>query len=139
MFAAVLLASEGYGKPLKGEKLSSEYILGSIEASSEPDRDANATSVLRNEREAPSTEEYLKNYCSGLTPRSSGTSNPCKAGSYVCHGKVEIVCRPMSFSCLSSITNVGTPSCKPKYEWVRINLGSAGEKRVKRTTDCECA
>lgn len=139
LFAAVLLASEGNGKPLEAEQLSNEDVLGSIEASSEPNRDANVTSVLRNKREAPSPEEYLKYYCSKKTPRLSAASNSklCEAGSYVCYGNVEIVCSKTSFSCLSSIPKCNYASCKPIYEWVTINLGSTG-KRVRRTKACTC-
>ena len=141
LFAALLLASEGNGKPLEAEQLSNEDVLGSIEASSEPNRDANVTSVLRNKREASSPEEYLKYYCSKNIPRllPASSSKLCEAGSYVCLGYYEIVCKTTSFACLSSVPRVGSPDCIPDFGWVNITLGSGGNRRVRRTVGCKCA
>ena len=141
LFAAVLFASEGNGKPLKAEQLFYEDVLGSIEASSEPNRDANVTSVLRNKREASSPEEYLKYYCSKNIPRllAASSSKLCEAGSYVCLGYYEIVCKTTSFACLSSVPRVGSTDCIPDFRWVNITLGSGGQRRVRRTYKCNCA
>ena len=91
----MLLASEGNGKPLKAEQLFYEDALGSTEASSEPNQDTNVTSVLRNKRDMSLSKEYLKNYCRGMTlsPPAESNSNPCEAGSYLCHEILKIVCK----------------------------------------------
>ena len=137
----MLFASEGNGKPLKAEQLFYEDVLGSTEASSEPNQDTNVTSVLRNKRDMSLSKEYLKNYCRGmtLTPPAESNSNPCEAGSYLCHEIMEIVCKNTSFACLSSVPRVGSPDCIPDFGWVNITLGSGGNRRVRRTVGCKCA
>ena len=137
----MLFASEGNGKPLKAEQLFYEDVLGSIEASSEPNQDTNVTSVLRNKRDVSLSKEYLKNYCRRKTRSlpAASNSNPCVAGSYLCLGIVEIVCKTTSFACLSSVPRVGSPDCIPDFGWVNITLGSGGKRRVRRTVGCKCA
>ena len=141
LFTAVLLASEGNGKPLKAEQLFYEDALGSTEASSEPNQDTNVTSVLRNKRDVSLSKEYLKNYCRRKTRSlpAASNSNLCEEGSYLCLGYKEIVCKTTSFACLSSVPRVGSPDCIPKFGWVNITLGSRGLRQVRRTIECKCA
>ena len=135
----MLLSSEGYGKPYTTEQLLSKRDQSIAKVDFWRNGDVHETSVLRGKRDASNAKEYLRNYCSKPTQLSQSTMK-CVAGSYVCHGYNEIVCSKTSFACLSSVSKFGYPNCTvSKFEWVTINLGSGGEKQVRRTSNCSCA
>ncbi|XP_022804533.1 uncharacterized protein LOC111341788 [Stylophora pistillata] len=88
---------------------------------------------------------YLRHHCSqpGEEILQDQTANsPCEAGSYPCHGYIELVCKNYSFACLRSLNKYGSRidiKCVPRFDYVTIDLGSEGERRVKRTRGCGCA
>ena len=134
----MLLASQGYGKPHRTEQLLSKRNQSIAEVDFWPNGDVNETSVLRGERDASNEDEYLSSYCS-KSAQSRQRAKKCVRGYYVCHGHEEIVCKSTSFACFSSVPKVESPYCVPKFEWVTINLGSGGIRKVRRTSDCSCA
>ena len=78
-----------------------------------------------------------------VQPRKEGLQNktmqsPCEAGWYPCHGSAETVCKNRSLACLSSLAKIGSSLCVPQYEWVTIELGTEGKRRVRRTKTCNC-
>ena len=134
----MLLSREGYGNPHRTEQLLSKRNQSIAEVDFWPNGGVNETVVLRGKRDASNEDEYLSSYCSKPTQLRQ-TAKKCVRGYYVCHGHEEIVCKSTSFACLSSVPKVESPYCVPKFDWVRINLGSRGIRKVRRTSDCSCA
>ena len=134
----MLLSREGYGNPLRTEQLLSKRNQSIAEVDFWPNGGVNETVVLRGKRDASNEDEYLSSYCSKPTQLRQ-TAKKCVRGYYVCHGHEEIVCKSTSFACLSSVPKVESPYCVPKFDWVTINLGSGGIRKVRRTSDCSCA
>ena len=130
----MLLASEGYGIPYAAEQLFVKRDMGSAGTNFAPNEEVNETSVLRNKRDT----SLLKNHCIRPTQllQSPGF---CEKGAYTCHGYSEIVCSKTNFACLKSVPKVGSPNCVPQREWVTIDLGTKGKRKVRRTYKCRCA
>ena len=127
LVVAILHANHAIGKPYRSQESVDETGGRSFsEANIAPNREhANETSVFRGKRDASSEHEYLKNYCPGarLGRQQSGTRHPCEAGSFVCLGYVEIVCKPIA-------------KCFAIYGWVPIELDNGVKKQVRRTLAC---
>lgn len=137
----MLYSSMVLGKPYKAEPFN-RVDPTSIQANPTLNLDVNATSILRSKRDDSEKRKFLRNYCSTpplLTQQQLGSRHSCEAGSYMCYGRAERVCKGYSFACLESILRVGSMKCAPHYTWVTINLGAEGNRSVRWTENCSCA
>lgn len=138
----MLLSSKVHGKPYSAEQLLDDEDPSSIEANPELNPVVKAASIFRSKRNPSNHSKFLKDYCSRpmlLTQQQLGSRHSCEAGSYMCLGYTERVCKEYSFACLQSILTVNASKCSPHYEWVTIDLGAGGRRKVRRTKACNCA
>ena len=83
--------------------------------------------------------QNLTEFCQPPHYLPSTSGNSCVKGWYYCYGYAEAVCQLLSFQCLSNVPQYGFPKCKPVYDFVKIDLGSKGKRKVRRTRACHCA
>ncbi|KAL9988003.1 hypothetical protein ACROYT_G002395 [Oculina patagonica] len=96
----------------------------------------NETSGFRGKREVAYN---LRDFCQAAGFQPSTSANSCVKGRYYCYEYAEMVCNIVSFQCLSNVPQYGYPKCSPVYDFVVIDLGGKGKRKVRRTKACHCA
>ena len=121
--------------------VESQELDGTVQSINNEGRESNQTVQdetlsIRSKREATYN---LKDFCQAPHYLPSRSGNSCVKGWYYCYGYAEAVCQLLSFQCLSNVPQYGFPKCKPVYDFVKIDLGSKGTRKVRRTKACHCA
>ena len=84
------------------------------------------------------TFEELCRYEVDPTPPRSNL--PCVKRIFYCpaYSLTHYICKKLDFSCHSSITRTGFPSCVPSWSEVGV-MYKGNERKVEITTGCTCA
>ena len=131
----MLLKNQVHGKPY----IESQELVYETEQSftEEPNLAVqDETSGVRGKRDVTYN---LRDLCQAAQYQSSTSTSSCEKGRYFCFGYADAVCNVASFQCLRNVPQYGYPKCSPEYEFVNIDLGSKGKRKVRRTKACHCA
>ena len=133
LFTCLCLPTEVQGKPYKLQAEEEKRFTEDLHESNQEVQ--NETSSVRGKREVIYN---LTDFCSPPSYFPPKSSFRCEKGRYLCHSKVEVVCKPSNIQCLSNVPRYGFPKCSPVFDFVTIDLGSRGKIRVRRTKGCGC-
>ena len=108
-----------------------------------PNEERGSNQVVQNEtltvQDTRDVIYHMTDICHQIKLQPASSGNSCTKGWYLCYGYVETVCEERSFQCAINIPTYGFPKCAPVYHFVKIDLGSAGKRKVRRTRACRCA
>ncbi|KAL9988001.1 hypothetical protein ACROYT_G002393 [Oculina patagonica] len=137
LFGSMLMQNQVLGKPYfeRQEQDETEQIF-TAEKEESNQSVQNGTSGFRGKREVTYN---LRDFCQAARFQPSTSANSCVKGRYYCYGYAELVCNIASFQCLSNVPQYGYPKCSPVHDFVEIDLGSKGKRKVRRTNACHCA
>ena len=134
LFACMRLQTQVQGEPYKPQEAEEQSFIEDQHESNQAMQ--NETSVVRGKREVTYN---LRVFCKAAHYLPSTSANSCVKGWYYCYGYAEAVCNTLSFQCLSNVAQYGFPKCTPAFDFVAIDLGRKGKRKVRRTKSCHCA